>query len=224
VGYRVWKFFPLQGVAMDHSEFGNELEHEVKFIFEELDKFIVSQFETIKPNSKFRKNKFLAIRKAERGSYEEKIRYRNSQDKRELLEEQEIIIRLYKMDINIGQAINRMTRLRALKVVQKKIEFSIERYEMELPKSYRYFLAPYAVFLFLIIFAAFAFSPESAADIYKKLIPLLTIGSVLGALSLFLLKTIFDNVENSILIPQKRRLELIEQAIELAQANEHTNE
>jgi hypothetical protein len=209
---------------MDHSKFEKEFEHDIKFIFEELDEFIVSQFETIKPNSKVRKNKFLAVRKAERGSDEGRIRYRNSQDKRELLEEQEIIIKLYKMDANPGQAVNRMTRLQALKAAQKKIEFSIARYEMELLKDYRRFLLPYAVFFLLIIIAVLYFWPESAADTSKKLIPLLTIGSVLGALSLFLFKTIFDNVENSILIPQKRRLELVEQAIELAQANEHTNE
>jgi hypothetical protein len=200
---------------MDHSEFGNEFERDVNFIFEELDKFIVSQFKSIKLSSKVRTNKCTAIRKAERGSDEEKIRYRNTQDKRELLEEKEIIIKLCNVDTNTGQAINKVTRLRALKAAQKKIE---------LLKKYQYFLLPYALFFLLIIVAVITFWPESAADISKKLIPLLTIGSVVSALFLFFVKTIFEDTEKSILISQKRCLELIEQAIELAETDERTNE
>jgi hypothetical protein len=198
----VWKF--SIGIAMNHTEFENEFEHNVEFIFEELDKFT-----NMKENPK----------KVEWGSSKERVIYRNDQDRIEFIREKPFIIRL-SMNAKCGQVVNKEVRLQALRAVQKKINFSIERRELEALKEYQNsLLVPTLLFITLINYI-FSLPSKIFTIATKEIIPFLPIFVILGTLILFFAKTIFENGGRSTLILQKRQLELVEQAIELAESRE----
>jgi hypothetical protein len=96
---------------MDHTEFGNEFERDVNFIFQELDEFTVKYYNNLqkdmKPNDMFSLGKSIAAIRAakivEWGPYKERICDRSEQDKSELLEEQQLITRLCKTNAKGAQ-------------------------------------------------------------------------------------------------------------------------
>jgi hypothetical protein len=205
---------------MLHNEFENEFEHDIKFIFDELDKFKVS---------KRRKNIFENIKEiiAELNPVEREISDRNNQARRELLSEKQLIIRLCKMDSKCGQSVNERVRLLALRAAQKKIKSSTERHELELLNDY---LNPLTISAFLalciIIYAepisSFLF-PSNPISTEMLISTIQKFGVVFG-IFLFFAKTRIEVTEKSILARQKRHLEIVEQTIELAQTSESTKE
>jgi hypothetical protein len=228
---------------MDHSKFEKEFEHDIKFIFEELDEFTVNYYKNLqkdmKPTDMFSPGKsIVAIRAAkpdrsiaairaakivEWGPHKERVCDRSEQDKSELLEEQKLITRLCQTNAKGAQTLSKAIRLQALKAVQKKIKSSIERYDLEWQKNYR--LSLLIVSLVSLVAAAVNYmDPQFFAYLIKELNLTHPYYLVLVGSFFVLIKTISEYDGKSIVIMLKRRLELIEQAIELAQANEHTNE
>lgn len=216
---------------MDHTEFGNEFERDVNFIFQELDEFTVNYYKNLqkdmKPTDMFSPGKSIAAIRAakivEWGPYQERICDRSEQDKSELLEEQQLITRLCKTNAKGAQTHSEKIRLQALKTVQKKIKSSIERYDLEWQKNYRLSLLIINLFLLYIAFVKYM-SPPFAADLIKELNLNDPYYLVVGGFFFILIKTIFEYDGKSIVAMLKRRLELVEQAIELAETDEHPNE
>jgi hypothetical protein len=231
---------------MDHTEFGNEFERDVNFIFQELDEFTASYYKNLQKEMKptdafsdmFSPDKSIAATRAEKpgrsiatiraakivewGPDKERICDRSEQDKSELLEEQQIVINLCKANLNGAQAHSKRIRLQALRTVQKKIKSSIERYDLELQKNYHLSLLIVQICFFVIAFANYI-DPYFFADLIKKLNLTHSYYLVVGGVFFVLMKTIFEYGGKSILIMLKRRLELIEKAIELAETDERTN-
>jgi hypothetical protein len=156
------------------------------------------------------------------GPDKERICDRSEQDKSELLEEQQIVINLCKANLNGAQTHSEKIRLQALKTVQKKIKFSIERYDLEWQKNYRLSLFIINLFLLYIAFVKYMSSPF-AVDLIKELNLNDSYYLVVGGFFFILIKTIFEYGGKSIAVMLKRRLELVEQAIELAETDERTN-
>jgi hypothetical protein len=231
---------------VDHTEFGNEFEHDVNFIFQELDEFTAIYYKNLqkdfKPADMFSPGKSIAAIRAakpdrsiaairaakivEWGPHKERICDRSEQDKSELLEEQQIITRICKTNAKGTQTHSEKIRLQALKTVQKKIKSSIERYDLEWQKNYTFSLFIVNLFVFYIAFVKFLslfLSPFFAVDLIKKLNLNDPYYLVVGGFFFILIKTIFEYDGKSILMMLKKRLELVEQAIELAEADERTN-
>jgi hypothetical protein len=187
---------------MNHTEFENEFDCNVKFIFEELNKFV---------NTRENPKNF------EWGSSKRRVVYRNDQDRSELRSERPFIIRLCTMNAKCGQVINAEVRLQALKAAQKKISASVGRHEILLLRDYwDSLLVPALVAFFLITSYLSHFSNDSISTIN----PFITIITMAITLVLFFLKTLVESTNKRILIVQKRQLELVEQAIELAESRE----
>jgi hypothetical protein len=231
---------------MDHTEFGNEFERDVNFIFQELDEFTASYYKNLQKDMKpidafsdmFSPGKSIAATRAEKpgrsiatiraakivewGPHKERICDRSEQDKSELLEEQQLITRLCKTNAKGTQTHSEKIRLQALKTVQKKIKSSIERYDLEWQKNYRLSLLIVNIFLLYIAFVKYM-SPPFAIDLIKELNLNGPYYLVVGGFFFILIKTIFEYDGKSIVVMLKRRLELVEQAIELAETDECTN-
>jgi hypothetical protein len=209
---------------MDHTEFDNILRDDIKIIFGELEKLIHEQYEDkgfqagLIKNESIIKKRAAARKRAGWVSDKDALLFTNNLDESELSIEQKQIVELSRININSGQAFDERLKIRllALKAVKKKISFSIERSELERLADYRYLLI-YPALIFLVLICAILFySPYDPNNItaFQRLSQILAVPI---GLILFIIKTTFESTETSLVIMQKRRLEMIEQAIELTE-------
>jgi hypothetical protein len=212
---------------MNHTEFENILRDDIKFIFGELEKLIREQYEDTGFQPGFIKNESIVKKRAaarkRAGWVSEKkaLLSTNNLDKSELLIEQKRIVELSRMNINSGQAFNERLKLRllALKAVKEKILFSVERSELERLADYRHLLTYPALAFLVLIFAVLLYTPSDSNSLtaFQKHSQILAVPI---GLILFIIKTTFERTETSLIIMQKRRLEIIEQAIELTETEQ----
>jgi hypothetical protein len=196
---------------MNHTEFENEFRSAIEDIFKKQDEYIVDQ---CKHDKQFRIDKKI---------FRHDLRSRNTKDKNEILAERDTVIRMYGEKVRDELTSHESPRLQALKAAQKKIKFSIERYEIVALSNYIGIQFTYALLGISLISYIFRLPPDIFTFVTGKLTPAIPIYSIAIALILFILKTIYESYEKSILTMQKRRLEIVEQTIELAEPRELTN-
>jgi hypothetical protein len=189
---------------MNHTEFESEFRAAIEDIFKKQDEYIVDQ---CKHDKRFRIDKKI---------FRNDLCSRNAKDKDEILAERDTVIGLYEEKARDELSSHESPRLQALKAVQKKIKFSIEKHELELLKNYWSGMLLLALLAFILL-TTFA-SDFPRTELIQK-INLITVQATLG---FFMIRTVFELGGKSILILQKRCLEIVEQAIELAQAHELT--
>jgi hypothetical protein len=206
--YKGMKVFP--GIVMNHTEFESEFRSAIDDIFKKQHEYIVDQ-------CKHDKN-FKIYEKI----FRDDLCRRNAKAKDEILAERDTVIGLYEEKARDELISHESPRLQALKVAQKKIKFSMERYELVALNNYRGIQLFLALSVFSLILYIFSLPPIAFTFVTGKLTPAIPVFSVSSALVLFILKTIYESYAKSILIMQKKQLEIVEQVIELAQSHELT--
>jgi hypothetical protein len=187
---------------MNHTEFESEFRAAIDGIFKKQDEYIVEQCKHDKH-----------FRIIDKKIFRHDLRSRNTKDKNEILAERDTVIGLYEEKARDELTSHESPRLQALRAVQKKVQFSIERHELELLKDYWNFLLPFA-FLALFILTNFSsYFPKN------ELVQYITLATTLGSL---IMKILSEQNGKSLLIGQKKHLEIVEQAIERAEAYQLT--
>jgi hypothetical protein len=196
---------------MNHTEFESEFRAAIEDIFKKQDEYIVEQCEHDKH-----------FRIIDKKIFRHDLRSRNTKDKDEILAERDTVIGLYEEKERDELIFHESPRLQALKAAQKKIKFSTERHELELLKDYRIMLFFLAILVLSFIFFIFFLPPVAFTFVTSKLIPAIPVFSISSVLLLFILKTMYESYAKSILYAQKKHLEIVEQAIERAEAYQLT--
>jgi hypothetical protein len=140
----------------------------------------------------------------------------NEKDKHELLNEQDLVISLCTKNAETGQNFNEDIRLQALKAVQKKVGYSVDRYELEAKeKIYRCNFLFSMAFVSIVVYCTFKIiSHSSLASKNDYVLSFFAIALALLSLVLPpLVKITYEPIVNIFLISNKRRLEIVEQAI-----------
>jgi hypothetical protein len=232
----------------------SRFEADVIFIFDELDKFL-EQDKPVRPETWGDSKLIMRNRKEQDGDRDElsseqniaiftfdkldnfhksirlrfssrfHLRNRNKQEKNELVDERRIIRNLCEKRVKNDEKCGVDVRLQALKAVQKKIEFSNERFEIEekqFSKTFQFCLILLAICIFILDLMirfpnisidklfSIILHPTNYSIIQKFMLPSI-------AFILFALNFCNESSSNKKFLMNKRRLELIEQAIELTQ-------
>ncbi len=173
---------------MNYTEFENEFRSAIKDIFEKQHEYIVEQ---CKHDKKFRIDKKI---------FQNALCSRNTKDKDEILTERDTVIGLYGEKVRDELIFHENPRLQALKAAQKKIKFSIERYELAALNNYRGIQFSLALFVFSFILCVFLLPTGAFTFVTGKLIPAIPVFSISSVIFLFILKTMHESYEKSILI------------------------